>query len=86
MGKHVAAEDGLTVSELVDLALAGGPVTITRGGRAVAEIASVPHPATASDTVTESGFIDILRAMKAANPCRTAKAASLVREMRDEGP
>lgn len=35
--------------ELVDLAGTGGPVTITRGGTAVAELYAVPRPAISAE-------------------------------------
>ena len=52
MSSHSVADAKNNLSKLIDLALAGEPVTITRHGHPVVElkpVAAVPGPVTADD-------------------------------------
>lgn len=86
MGRHIVAEAEKTVAELVDLALAGKPVTITRGGTPIAELtplkSGVPTPV--EEPADESAnFVSRLRDLKARHPDAVRTAVELVREERD---
>jgi prevent-host-death family protein len=71
------------LSKLVDEALAGESVTITRHGKVVAEI----RPAAAGDAGRWSPeLIDEIAARAKALPSLGESAADIVRRMRDECP
>ena len=80
MGKHSVAEARNRLSELIDRALGGEGVVITRHGTPVVELKPVqkpPRPVTQAD-------IDWLRANRAPRLAKTTDAVTLVRDMRDE--
>ena len=66
------------LSEMIDSAIAGQPVTITRRGEPVAQLVAIAQPVTAID-------LEWLRAVRAETPYQEISAADLVRRMRDEG-
>ncbi len=81
MSEHSVAQAKAHLSELIDRALAGQGVVITRHGRPLVElhpVQPVPRPVTDAD-------LDWLakRRMGRVNP--SCDAAELVRQMRDEG-
>jgi antitoxin (DNA-binding transcriptional repressor) of toxin-antitoxin stability system len=81
MGKHTVTEAAEKLPELIDRALGGEDVLITRDGSVVAEIRAVarpPRPITQAD-------IDWVRARRPARLAQTIDSATLVRQMRDEG-
>jgi prevent-host-death family protein len=82
MSSHSVAEAKERFPELVELALRGEPVVITRDGPPVAELRPVP-PA-AAKTVTPEGMA-WLRAHRI-QPSRpqSVDATALIRQMRDE--
>lgn len=84
MGKHVVSEAEITVAELVDLALAGEPVTILRDGRPVAAISAVPAPEPV-EADRRAAVRAILQEVRARRPPVNVDVTSLIREMRDEG-
>ncbi len=80
---YSVAEAKNRLSELIERALAGEDVTITRHGKPVVMLRPVeklPRPVTQAD-------IDWLRARQARfKGLKTLDATALVRQMRDEGP
>jgi antitoxin (DNA-binding transcriptional repressor) of toxin-antitoxin stability system len=90
MGKHIVAEAETTVSELVDLTLAGEAVVITRDGRPVVELSAVsvaPVDVVEEATPAEQEKARTLLDQILANgPRIDIDVVELVRQMRDEGP
>jgi prevent-host-death family protein len=77
MGVVSIAEAKAHLSELVDRAVAGEPVQITRRGKPIAQIIAVPTPREPID-------IEALKAMTDKMPMQTESAGDFVRRMRDE--
>ncbi len=80
MANHSVAEAKNRLSELIDQALSGEGVVITRHGRPVVELKPVVQegrPITKAD-------LDWLRARRAGRGTPTEDAGSLVSRMRDE--
>ena len=80
MGTHSVAEAKNQLSELIDRALSGEGVVITRHGRPVVELRPVqapPRPVSASD-------LDRLAAHRVGTEPVTPDAGELVSQMRDE--
>ncbi|HEY1258936.1 MAG TPA: type II toxin-antitoxin system Phd/YefM family antitoxin [Stellaceae bacterium] len=81
MSTHSVAEARNRLSKLIDRALAGEGIVITRRGEPVVELKPLrpaPRPITEAD-------IEWLRARLAGRALAKTDAATLVREMRDEG-
>jgi prevent-host-death family protein len=81
MSTHSVAEAKNKLSELINRALRGEGVVITRHGRPVVELKPVerkPRPA-----MTEADF-EWLRARRERLPMPKTDAVSLIRQMRDE--
>ncbi len=79
MGTHSVAEAKDRLSELIDRALEGEGVVITRDGAPVVELKPVPKPR----AVTHADM-EWLRAHRAKRLAMTIDAATLIRTMRDE--
>jgi antitoxin (DNA-binding transcriptional repressor) of toxin-antitoxin stability system len=84
MSSYTVATAKEHLSRVIDEALAGEPVTITRDGRPVAELraskmVTEPKPMTQAD-------IDRLRARRNERPPLGGDAVAIIREMREEGP
>jgi prevent-host-death family protein len=80
MGKHSIAEARNNLSKLIDRALGGEDVVLTRHGRPVVSLMPVPPPT----RPVSAADIEWLRAHRV-RPLRvTEDAAVLVRRMRDE--
>lgn len=80
MSSHTVAEAKTQLSRLIDRALKGEGVVITRRGQPVVELKAVrppPGPITDAD-------IEWLRARRLGRPMAKTDAATLVRRMRDE--
>jgi antitoxin (DNA-binding transcriptional repressor) of toxin-antitoxin stability system len=80
MTSHSVAEAKTHLSKLIDLAIAGETVVITRHGHPVAEIRRAPRqgrPMTEADLA----WLDKHRV----KPRKAIDAAMLIRQMRDEG-
>jgi prevent-host-death family protein len=80
MTQHSVAEAKNRLPELIDRALRGEDVVITRHGHAVVElrpVASPPRPVTAAD-------LDWLAEWRSTLPTSPVDGASLVSQMRDE--
>jgi prevent-host-death family protein len=80
MSTHSVAEAKNQLSRLIDRALKGEDVVITRRGQPVIELRPVhppPRPVTKAD-------LDWLREMRARLPACETDAATLIRQMRDE--
>jgi len=80
MSTHSVAEAKNKLSELIDRALSGEDVVITRHGHPVVELKPVPKPArpvTAAD-------LDWLKAHRVGRVSPTEDAGTLVSRMRDE--
>lgn len=80
MSTHSVAEAKNQLSKLIDRALKGEGVVITRRGRPVVELKPVrppPRPITAAD-------LDWLAAHRISRLSEDENAATLVRKMRDE--
>ena len=80
MSTHSVAEAKNQLSKLIDRALKGEAVVITRRGEPVVELKPVrpaPRPITAAD-------IEWLRARRSRLPPSKIDAATLIRQMRDE--
>jgi prevent-host-death family protein len=80
MANHSVAEAKNRLSELIDRALGGEGVVITRHGRPVVELKPVPQQ---GRPVTETDLA-WLRARRAGRGSSGEDAGSLVSEMRDE--
>jgi prevent-host-death family protein len=81
MSKHSVAQAKNQLSQLIDRALKGEDVVITRHGHPVVELRPVRNPArpmTAAD-------LDWLQERRVGRLSKTEDAATLVRKMRDEG-
>ena len=81
MTTHSVADAKNHLSDLINRALRGEGVVITRRGQPVVELKAVrpvPQPITKAD-------IEWLRARRAGRPMPKTDAATLVRQMRDEG-
>ncbi len=81
MSTHTVAEAKNQLSKLIDRALRGEGIVITRRGRPVVELTpvrSVPRPITEAD-------IEWLRARRVGRAMPKTNAGTLVSEMRDEG-
>lgn len=84
MSTHGVAEAKNQLPRLIDRALKGEAIVITRRGQPVVELKPVPPVRPAPRPVTDAD-IEWLRARRALlPPCKT-DAATLVRQMRDEG-
>ena len=80
MGKHSVAEAKNSLSSLIDRALEGEDVVITRHGQPVVELRPVRRPArpmTAAD-------VDWLAARRVGRKMPALDAAELISQMRDE--
>lgn len=85
MSSHSVAEAMERFPELVERVLRGEPVVITRDGRPVAELRAAEGAGTAGAVTPEAlAWLDRLRV----TPARPASidAATLIRQLRDEGP
>jgi prevent-host-death family protein len=81
MSSHSVAEAKNQLSKLIDRALKGEGVVITRRGQPVVELKPVrpaPRPITEAD-------IEWLRARRVGRKMAKTDAATLVRQMREEG-
>jgi prevent-host-death family protein len=81
MGKHSVVDAKNNLSELIDRALKGEDVVITRHGQPVVELKPVPRPA---KPITPEA-IEWLKARRVGRRMPREDAATLVRRMRDEG-
>jgi prevent-host-death family protein len=81
MSHHSIADAKNKLSELVDRALEGEDIVITRHGRPVAEVRSIPAP---SRPVTPED-LDWLAAHRVGKKDPKEDAGTLVSKMRDEG-
>jgi len=82
MSTYALAQAKDQLSRLVDEALAGEPVTITRHGKPVVCLTpSAPAP-----KALTRGDLETMRRRRALRPGRGGDSATLVREMRDEEP
>ena len=87
MSEHILLEAEGKLSELVDRALAGEDVVITRDGRPVAELRPLSGPAEApKPRMSPAESIAWLRANRVGTKMPTDDAATLVRRLRDQGP
>jgi prevent-host-death family protein len=80
MGRHSVVEAKNQLSELIDRALRGEGVIITRHGRPVVELR--PIPPTAEPITPEA--VDWLRERRVGQRMPREDAARIVRRMRDE--
>jgi prevent-host-death family protein len=81
MGTHSVAEAKNKLPELIDRALKGEGVVITRHGRPVVELKPIPAPV--RPVTTEA--LDWLVARRVGRKNPTEDAGTLVSRMRDEG-
>jgi prevent-host-death family protein len=81
MSSHSVAEAKNQLSQLIDRALEGEQVVITRHGRPVVELKPVPAPA----RPVSREDLDWLRARRIGRLSPTEDAVTLVRKLRDEG-
>lgn len=82
MGTHSVADAGNHLSELIDLALSGEDVVITRQGHPVVELKPVIQPAVARPVTAAD--LDWLAARRVPRKSSSPNAAELVSQMRDE--
>jgi antitoxin (DNA-binding transcriptional repressor) of toxin-antitoxin stability system len=80
MGKHSVVEAKNNLSELIDRALKGEDVVITRHGQPVVELKRVTQPV---NPITREA-IEWLKARRVGRRMPREDAATLVRRMRDE--
>ncbi|HEU0155858.1 MAG TPA: type II toxin-antitoxin system Phd/YefM family antitoxin [Stellaceae bacterium] len=83
MTTHSVAEAKNQLSKLIDRALAGEGVVITRRGEPVVELKPVRSAPSNPHRVTEAD-IEWLRARRSRLPPAKTDAATLIRQMRDE--
>ena len=81
MGTHSVAEAKNKLPELIDRALKGEGVVITRHGRPVVELKPIPEPVRA---ITPEA-LDWLAARRVGRKNISEDAGTLVSKMRDEG-
>ena len=87
MSSHTIAEAGENLAELIDRAVAGEGVVITRDGQPVAELRPVAIPAPAPQYRTAEETDKMLAFLRKGRPTRrNAKedAGALISRMRDE--
>ena len=84
MSTHSVAEARNQLSKLIDRALNGEGVVITRRGQPVVELKPVPTAAAEPRRVTKAD-IEWLRARRVGRTPAKTDAATLIRRMRDEG-
>lgn len=87
MSSHTIAEAGENLAELIDRAIAGEGVVITRDGTPVAELRPVAAPAPVPQYRTKEETEEMLAFLRKGRPTRrNAKedAGTLVSRMRDE--
>ena len=87
MGKHIVAETEKTLAEVIDMALAGEVVTVTRDGRPVAVVgppASEPVAHTMAKRPPTKADFDRLKERYRDLPRPTIDTVELVGRMRDE--
>jgi len=87
MSSYTTSEAAPRLSELIDRAIAGEGVVITRGGKPVVELRAVPAPAAPPPVRTAKETEEMLAFLRKDRPIRrNAKedAGDLVRRMRDE--
>jgi prevent-host-death family protein len=87
MSRHTIAEAGENLAELIDRAIAGEGVVITRNGTPVAELRPVPAPPPPPRVRTSEETEEMLAFLRKDRPIRrNAKedAGALVSRMRDE--
>jgi prevent-host-death family protein len=80
MGNHSVAEAKNRLPELIDRALKGEGVVITRHGRPVVELKPIPEPARA----VSAADLDWLAERRIGRLSATNNAGTLVSKMRDE--
>jgi prevent-host-death family protein len=80
MGTHSVAEAKNRLPELIDRALEGEDVVITRHGRPVVELKPIPKPA----RPVSAEDLDWLAAHRARRRSKKLDAGTLVSRMRDE--
>jgi prevent-host-death family protein len=83
MSAHSVAEAGANLAELIDRAIAGEAVVITRDGKPVAEIHPATVPPGMRKRVTEEG-IAWLEANRVGTVVPDEDAGTFVSRMRDE--
>jgi prevent-host-death family protein len=83
MSTHSVAEAKNQLSKLIDRALKGEGVVITRRGEPVVELKPIPAVPITPRRVTEAD-LEWLRARRARLPASKIDAATFVRQMRDE--
>ena len=83
MSTYSVSEAKNQLPKLIDRALMGEGVVITRRGRPVVELKPVPSIAPEPRRVTEAD-LEWLRARRARLPASKIDAATFVRQMRDE--
>ncbi len=81
MSEHTVAEAEVSLSDLIDRALAGEGVVITREGRPVAELKPI-HPRTVGPITDEA--LDWLATHRAGTQPAAEDAGTFVSRMRDE--
>jgi prevent-host-death family protein len=88
MSSHTIAEAGENLAELIDRAIAGEGVVITRDGHPVAELRPVAVAAPMPQYRTKGGTEEMLAFLRKGRPTpRNPKldATALIRVMREEG-
>jgi prevent-host-death family protein len=80
MSSHSVAEAKNRLSQLIDSALKGAEVVITRHGKPVVELKPVPAPPHAASIES----LDRLAKLRASLPRSTVDAGTFVSRMRDE--
>lgn len=85
MSSHSVAEARERLPEPVEPALKGEPVVVPRDGKPAAELRPVAAPRQAGPVTPEAlAWLDRVRVQPAKPP--SIEAATLLRQMRDEGP
>ncbi|MFA4940903.1 MAG: type II toxin-antitoxin system prevent-host-death family antitoxin [Brevundimonas sp.] len=85
MAAYSVAEAKNTLPRLLDRAIEGEKVIITRHGKPVAEIRSLPAERTPMSREQRLALIDDFTKRRQALPPLDISAADLIRQMRDEG-
>jgi prevent-host-death family protein len=84
MSTHTIVEAQERLSELIDSAIAGEDVLISREGRPVVALQPIPQPTVDAGGATRATAMDRLAAHRAGVPPARKDAGTLVSEMRDE--
>jgi hypothetical protein len=84
MSIYVATEDNVSISDLVDQALAANGLVLTRGGRMIAELRVVNAEPTAKKWASKDDMVSWLDSVRVKPRNASRSVSELLQDMRDE--